>query len=264
MSRRSARHHGRGSGIAEGEAEALERLDRLASGAEWPLSRTRSACAVRRRRTPRTSRGVVARFPPGGRSRRAGRGPRRASRRRSTAGCTRRPSRSRSSTWRCRRAGPSTSLLWSWRLQSQPPHVLPPPPGLSGAHDRNRLLISTLRINLLRIRCPEFDGLSLARRLTLPRCSASRLPRRAGSGTSPSRSSPSAPESRPSPPARSSGAIRPSTGHRVEVAWLVGVPLFGVDDRTSMAGLVRQGRDRLALLPTVVRPPADEAPDGDF
>jgi DNA-binding XRE family transcriptional regulator len=53
-------------------------------------------------------------------------------------------------------------------------------------------------------------------------------------------------------------------GTAFEVARLVGVPLFGVEDRTTMAGLVRQGRDRLTLLPARVRTSAGEAPDGDF
>lgn len=53
-------------------------------------------------------------------------------------------------------------------------------------------------------------------------------------------------------------------GTAFEVAWLVGVPVFGTEDRTTMAGLVRQGRDRLALLQTRVRPASTEVPSGDF
>ena len=45
-------------------------------------------------------------------------------------------------------------------------------------------------------------------------------------------------------------------GTAFEVARLVGVPLFGVDDRATMDGLARQGRDRLTLLPARVRPSA--------
>ena len=45
---------------------------------------------------------------------------------------------------------------------------------------------------------------------------------------------------------------------------LVGVPLFGSDDRTTMAGLLRQGRERLALLPVRVRAAPSQVPSGDF
>ena len=53
-------------------------------------------------------------------------------------------------------------------------------------------------------------------------------------------------------------------GTAFEVARLVGVPLFGVDDRVTMDSLVRRGGDRLSLLPVRVRPSATKAPDGDF
>jgi transcriptional regulator with XRE-family HTH domain len=53
-------------------------------------------------------------------------------------------------------------------------------------------------------------------------------------------------------------------GTAFEVARLVGVPLFGVEDRATMDELVRQGRDLLTLLPARVRPSAMKAPDDDF
>lgn len=51
-------------------------------------------------------------------------------------------------------------------------------------------------------------------------------------------------------------------GTVLELAVLVGVPLFGVE-HSDLSGLVRQSRDRLALLPQRVRPPSEEI-DVDF
>lgn len=55
-----------------------------------------------------------------------------------------------------------------------------------------------------------------------------------------------------------------AVGTAFEVARLVGVPLFGTDDRTTMEGLLRQGRERLALLPVRVRAAPSQVPSGDF
>lgn len=53
-------------------------------------------------------------------------------------------------------------------------------------------------------------------------------------------------------------------GTAFEIAWLVGVPLFGTDDRAAMADHLRQGRDRLSLLPARVRQAPSRVPSGDF
>jgi DNA-binding XRE family transcriptional regulator len=53
-------------------------------------------------------------------------------------------------------------------------------------------------------------------------------------------------------------------GTAFEIAWLVGVPLFGTDDRSVMADILRQGRDRLSLLPARVRQTPSRVPSGDF
>lgn len=53
-------------------------------------------------------------------------------------------------------------------------------------------------------------------------------------------------------------------GTAFEIARLVGVPLFGAEDPATMTGLLRQGRDRLALLPARVRSAPSRVPSGDF
>lgn len=53
-------------------------------------------------------------------------------------------------------------------------------------------------------------------------------------------------------------------GTAFEVAWLLGVPLFGSTEPGSLAGALRQGQDRLALLSTRVRPAPSKVPSGDF
>jgi hypothetical protein len=56
-----------------------------------------------------------------------------------------------------------------------------------------------------------------------------------------------------------------SLGNALNAADILGVPLFGAEDRTELARLRREGRDRLALLPTRVDKPRREAePDDDF
>ena len=56
-----------------------------------------------------------------------------------------------------------------------------------------------------------------------------------------------------------------SLGHAFNAADILGVPLFGTEDRAELARLRREGRDRLALLPTrVARPRRQAEPDDDF
>jgi len=56
-----------------------------------------------------------------------------------------------------------------------------------------------------------------------------------------------------------------SIGNVLNAADILGVPLFGAEDRAELARLRREGRDRLALLPTRVDKPRKEAePDDDF
>lgn len=56
-----------------------------------------------------------------------------------------------------------------------------------------------------------------------------------------------------------------SLGNAFNAADIVGVPLFGAEDRAELARLRREGRDRLALLPTRVDQPRNRTePDDDF
>lgn len=56
-----------------------------------------------------------------------------------------------------------------------------------------------------------------------------------------------------------------SIGNVFNAADILGVPLFGAEDRADLARLRREGRDRLALLPTRVSKPRTRAePDDDF
>jgi transcriptional regulator with XRE-family HTH domain len=56
-----------------------------------------------------------------------------------------------------------------------------------------------------------------------------------------------------------------SVGNMFNAADILGVPLFGAEDRAELARLRREGRDRLALLPTRVDAPRKKAePDDDF
>ena len=48
-----------------------------------------------------------------------------------------------------------------------------------------------------------------------------------------------------------------------ELATIVGVPLFGAEDLTTMSSLTAIVQDRLALLPSRIRE-SDEADDDDF
>jgi transcriptional regulator with XRE-family HTH domain len=56
-----------------------------------------------------------------------------------------------------------------------------------------------------------------------------------------------------------------SLGNAFNAADILGVPLFGAEDRGELARLRREGQDRLALLPTRVdRPRSKTEPDDDF
>lgn len=56
-----------------------------------------------------------------------------------------------------------------------------------------------------------------------------------------------------------------SIGNAFNAADIVGVLLFGAEDRSELARLRREGRDRLALLPTRVDKPRKRVePDDDF
>jgi transcriptional regulator with XRE-family HTH domain len=59
------------------------------------------------------------------------------------------------------------------------------------------------------------------------------------------------------------GMAGTAIGTAFHVANLVGVPIFGIEDRGELARLRRQGEDTLALLPTRIRP-KKSALDGDF
>lgn len=55
-----------------------------------------------------------------------------------------------------------------------------------------------------------------------------------------------------------------AVGTMMDLADLVGVPLFGVDDRAELAIRRRRGEEMLALLPSRVRRPRSGAIDDDF
>lgn len=61
------------------------------------------------------------------------------------------------------------------------------------------------------------------------------------------------------------GSSAVSIGNVFNAADILGVPLFGAQDRAELARLRREGRDRLALLPTRVDAPRRKSePDDDF
>lgn len=61
------------------------------------------------------------------------------------------------------------------------------------------------------------------------------------------------------------GSASTSIGNVFNVATIVGVPLFGVDDPSELIALRRRGEERLALLPARVDRPRKDASDGlDF
>lgn len=56
-----------------------------------------------------------------------------------------------------------------------------------------------------------------------------------------------------------------SIGNAFNAADILGIPLFGAEDRHELARLRREGRERLALLPTRVDKPRGKGePDDDF
>lgn len=62
-----------------------------------------------------------------------------------------------------------------------------------------------------------------------------------------------------------SGAPSVSIGNAFNAADILGVPLFGAEDRVELSRLRREGHDRLALLPTRVGTPRTKPePDDDF
>lgn len=60
------------------------------------------------------------------------------------------------------------------------------------------------------------------------------------------------------------GSTGTSIGTVFQVAYLLGVALFGIDDPAELARLRRQGADTLALLPSRVRAPGEKDFDDDF
>lgn len=66
--------------------------------------------------------------------------------------------------------------------------------------------------------------------------------------------------------AMEAGSPAVSIGNVFNAADILGVPLFGAEDRVELARLRREGRDRLALLPTRVdaAPRTKREPDDDF
>lgn len=60
------------------------------------------------------------------------------------------------------------------------------------------------------------------------------------------------------------GAPGTAIGTVLTAATLVGVPLFGVEDPAELARMRRRGEERLALIPTRVRAPADTGDDDAF
>ena len=61
------------------------------------------------------------------------------------------------------------------------------------------------------------------------------------------------------------GETAVSIGNAFNAADILGVPLFGAEDRAELSRLRREGQDRLALLPTRVDGPRKKAePDDDF
>jgi transcriptional regulator with XRE-family HTH domain len=60
------------------------------------------------------------------------------------------------------------------------------------------------------------------------------------------------------------GSAAVSIGNALNAAVVVGVPLFGVEDKAELARLRRQDAERLALLPSRVYHPRAETVSDDF
>lgn len=61
-----------------------------------------------------------------------------------------------------------------------------------------------------------------------------------------------------------SGAPGTAIGTVLNAAVLVGLPLFGAEDKAELARIRRRGEERLALMPSRVYHPRTGAPDADF
>ena len=64
--------------------------------------------------------------------------------------------------------------------------------------------------------------------------------------------------------AAEAGSRGTAVGTMMELADLVGVPLFGIDNRQEIALLRQRGQDTLSLLPSRVYHPRKPAVDDDF
>jgi len=64
--------------------------------------------------------------------------------------------------------------------------------------------------------------------------------------------------------AAEAGSQGTAVGTMVDLADLVGVPLFGIEDRAELAQRRRRGEDLIALLPQRVRRTRDRASSDDF
>ncbi|MDF2047023.1 helix-turn-helix transcriptional regulator [Microbacterium sp. Kw_RZR3] len=64
--------------------------------------------------------------------------------------------------------------------------------------------------------------------------------------------------------AAEAGSPGTAVGTMVDLADLVGIPLFGLEDRAEIALRRRRGEEMLALLPQRVRRPLNEVADDDF
>lgn len=60
------------------------------------------------------------------------------------------------------------------------------------------------------------------------------------------------------------GAPGTAIGTVFNAATVVGLPLFGVEDRAELARMRRRGEERLALIPSRVYSPGLGEPDADF
>lgn len=64
--------------------------------------------------------------------------------------------------------------------------------------------------------------------------------------------------------AAETGSSGTSVGTMLDLADLVGVPIFGIEDRAELAIRRQQGEELLALLPSRIRQPRIETIDDDF
>ncbi|MDR6438263.1 transcriptional regulator with XRE-family HTH domain [Paenarthrobacter nicotinovorans] len=64
--------------------------------------------------------------------------------------------------------------------------------------------------------------------------------------------------------AAEAGSRGAAVGTMMELADLVGVPIFGIEDRAELAIRRQRGEEMLALLPSRVRRPKSRSVDDDF